>query len=388
MPLATSTIYSWSLSTALTRRTAPTKPSLSGAWSRAPCITSPLFQKWTVSGGFPTSLRSTHVSVLGRPLKGSISLTFTWRVGSRHWLRGHCFWASGQMWSSVSWNYQQGFCSSHGALVLSLVDLELSLEAESDPISMGSIPVPFIPWEFRWGEGLPVIGVGRCCSDEELCMQQWGRHFAHSKCMVEMVVYNIVLTYIFLSLIRFQKQIGNYILKISDTCEVSTEAWKSLFFLRYNLYNYFLNVFWRSLPSFGLADIRFIHSFPKGARLFLHALDKRVLEFKLMHAFFFFFFLNQGPSNVSDIEISTNTTSATFSWQNSDEASLTYSYRLLIEKDGNSSDATEIVTGTGITNAIVTELTPGSQYTVTIFTLVGDVIESLPPGWQSFCTGE
>lgn len=91
---------------------------------------------------------------------------------------------------------------------------------------------------------------------------------------------------------------------------------------------------------------------------------------------------------MSDIEISTNTTSAAFSWQNSDEASLTYSYRLLIEKDGNSSDATEIVTGTGITNAIATELTPGSQYTVTIFALVGDAIESLPPGWQSFCTGE
>ncbi|XP_054581684.1 receptor-type tyrosine-protein phosphatase eta [Eptesicus fuscus] len=92
------------------------------------------------------------------------------------------------------------------------------------------------------------------------------------------------------------------------------------------------------------------------------------------------------PSHVSDIEISTNTTSATFSWQNSDEASLTYSYRLLIEKDGISSNATEIVTGTGITSARVTELTPGSQYTVTIFALVGDVIESLPPGWRSFCT--
>lgn len=89
-----------------------------------------------------------------------------------------------------------------------------------------------------------------------------------------------------------------------------------------------------------------------------------------------------------DVAISTNTTSATFSWQNTDEASLTYVYHLLIEKYGSSSNATEIVTGIGITCATVTALTPGSWYTVKIFTLVGNVTESLAPVWQAFCTGE
>ncbi|XP_070284115.1 receptor-type tyrosine-protein phosphatase eta [Myotis yumanensis] len=92
------------------------------------------------------------------------------------------------------------------------------------------------------------------------------------------------------------------------------------------------------------------------------------------------------PSSVSDIKISTDTTSATFRWQNADEASHTYIYRLLIEKNGNSSNATEVVTGIGITNATVTELTSGSGYTVKIFALVGNVTESLAPGQHSFCT--
>nr|KAF6438780.1 protein tyrosine phosphatase receptor type J [Molossus molossus] len=92
------------------------------------------------------------------------------------------------------------------------------------------------------------------------------------------------------------------------------------------------------------------------------------------------------PSNVSNIEISTNVTAATFNWQNSDGAAHTYTYRLLIEKDSNSSNATEIVTGIGITYATVTELIPGSLYTVKIFAQVGNVTESLAPGWQSFCT--
>ncbi|XP_024604492.1 receptor-type tyrosine-protein phosphatase eta isoform X3 [Neophocaena asiaeorientalis asiaeorientalis] len=93
-----------------------------------------------------------------------------------------------------------------------------------------------------------------------------------------------------------------------------------------------------------------------------------------------------GPSNVSNIEIRTNTTAATLNWQNFDEASFRYTYRLLMEQDGNASKATQIVTGIGITYATVTELTPGSSYTVEIFTQVGNVTESLAPGWQSFCT--
>lgn len=91
---------------------------------------------------------------------------------------------------------------------------------------------------------------------------------------------------------------------------------------------------------------------------------------------------------MSNIEIRTNTTAATLNWQNFDEASFRYTYRLLMEQDGNASKATQIVTGIGITYATVTELTPGSSYTVEIFTQVGNVTESLAPGWQSFCTGE
>jgi len=92
------------------------------------------------------------------------------------------------------------------------------------------------------------------------------------------------------------------------------------------------------------------------------------------------------PSNVSNIEISTNTTAASLIWQNSDEASDTYIYHLLIEKDGNSSRATQLVTDMGVTSATVTELIPGSAYTVEIFTQVGNTTWSLAPSWQSFCT--
>nr|XP_019599160.1 PREDICTED: receptor-type tyrosine-protein phosphatase eta isoform X2 [Rhinolophus sinicus] len=89
------------------------------------------------------------------------------------------------------------------------------------------------------------------------------------------------------------------------------------------------------------------------------------------------------PSIVSNIEIYTNTTAATFTWKNVDNASSTYTYHLLIEKDGSSSKVTQEVTGA--TYATVTKLIPGSSYTVKISTRVGDV-ESLAPGWQSFCT--
>uniref|UniRef100_G1RXI9 Receptor-type tyrosine-protein phosphatase eta n=1 Tax=Nomascus leucogenys TaxID=61853 RepID=G1RXI9_NOMLE len=92
------------------------------------------------------------------------------------------------------------------------------------------------------------------------------------------------------------------------------------------------------------------------------------------------------PSDVSNIDVSTNTTAATLSWQNFDDASPTYSYCLLVEKVGNSSNATQVVTDTGITEATVAELIPGSSYTVEIFAQVGDGIKSLEPGWKSFCT--
>uniref|UniRef100_A0A8C9A6Z0 Receptor-type tyrosine-protein phosphatase eta n=1 Tax=Prolemur simus TaxID=1328070 RepID=A0A8C9A6Z0_PROSS len=92
------------------------------------------------------------------------------------------------------------------------------------------------------------------------------------------------------------------------------------------------------------------------------------------------------PSEVSSIEISTNTTAAAFRWNNSDEASATYSYRLLIQQVGNSSSAKQVDSGIGVTYAAVPELTPGSSYNVEIFARVGDVTESLTPGRASFCT--
>ncbi|XP_036883836.1 receptor-type tyrosine-protein phosphatase eta [Sturnira hondurensis] len=92
------------------------------------------------------------------------------------------------------------------------------------------------------------------------------------------------------------------------------------------------------------------------------------------------------PNNVLGVEISTNTTSAGIRWRNSDKASPDYTYRLLVEREGNSSNATEVVTGVGVTSATIPDLIPGSGYTVKIFTRVGEVTESLGPGWWSFCT--
>ncbi|XP_047374900.1 LOW QUALITY PROTEIN: receptor-type tyrosine-protein phosphatase eta [Sciurus carolinensis] len=93
------------------------------------------------------------------------------------------------------------------------------------------------------------------------------------------------------------------------------------------------------------------------------------------------------PSSVANIVINTSTTVATLSWQNPDAASPTYSYRLLIEKAENSSNATQVVrTDVGVTNTTVMELIPGSPYRVEIFTQVGNVTESLTPSWESFCT--
>ncbi|MXQ94951.1 hypothetical protein E5288_WYG009991 [Bos mutus] len=91
------------------------------------------------------------------------------------------------------------------------------------------------------------------------------------------------------------------------------------------------------------------------------------------------------PSKVSSIEIMTNTTAATLNWQNVDEASSNYTYCLLIRQDGSSSNFPPIVTDVSVTHATVTNLIPGSSYTVEIFTRMGDV-KSLGPSRQSFCT--
>lgn len=60
--------------------------------------------------------------------------------------------------------------------MLSHVNLELSVEAESDLTSMGNITVPFIPWEYRLEEGhLVMLALEDNCSNEEVCMQEGGR---------------------------------------------------------------------------------------------------------------------------------------------------------------------------------------------------------------------
>ncbi|KAG8519561.1 Receptor-type tyrosine-protein phosphatase eta, partial [Galemys pyrenaicus] len=92
------------------------------------------------------------------------------------------------------------------------------------------------------------------------------------------------------------------------------------------------------------------------------------------------------PSNVADIEISTNTTAAIFSWKNVDKAAPAYTYHLLIKRCENSSEVRQVVTGVGVTSAAVTELTPGASYTVHILTKVGNATESLESTQQPFCT--
>uniref|UniRef100_A0A673UBQ0 Receptor-type tyrosine-protein phosphatase eta n=1 Tax=Suricata suricatta TaxID=37032 RepID=A0A673UBQ0_SURSU len=90
------------------------------------------------------------------------------------------------------------------------------------------------------------------------------------------------------------------------------------------------------------------------------------------------------PSDVANIDVNTSTTTAALIWQNFDEASPRYTYHLFIEKDGNISKV--LVTDIGVTSATVTELIPGSSYTVEIFTQVGDVTTPMASGRQSFCT--
>nr|XP_045004375.1 receptor-type tyrosine-protein phosphatase eta [Jaculus jaculus] len=91
------------------------------------------------------------------------------------------------------------------------------------------------------------------------------------------------------------------------------------------------------------------------------------------------------PSLVSFIEISTNATVADICWKSLDEAAPTYSYRLLIVRAVDASSTTQLVTGIGATSVTVTELIPGSSYTVEIFARVGNVTESLAPGRKPFC---
>ncbi|XP_075401823.1 receptor-type tyrosine-protein phosphatase eta [Tenrec ecaudatus] len=89
------------------------------------------------------------------------------------------------------------------------------------------------------------------------------------------------------------------------------------------------------------------------------------------------------PSSVSNIVINTTTTTAAFSWENFDNASSAYTYRLLI--GGNNSSRREAVTDAGITSATIAELVPGSSYTVEIFPQVGNVTEGASSS-ESFCT--
>ena len=104
--------------------------------------------------------------------------------------------------------------------------------------------------------------------------------------MVDMVVCVIFLVHFSLSLTRFSKQEIISGKSISDKLRNIKEE----FFLRLNLYNYFLKVFLGSLLSFESANVNFIYSVPIGVMLFLEAVNKIVLEFKANPGFFFFFF--------------------------------------------------------------------------------------------------
>ncbi|XP_049636668.1 receptor-type tyrosine-protein phosphatase eta [Suncus etruscus] len=92
------------------------------------------------------------------------------------------------------------------------------------------------------------------------------------------------------------------------------------------------------------------------------------------------------PSQVSDIEVSTNTIQATIVWQNRDTAAHTYRYLVDLEAEDSVGNITQIVTDYGITQATFSELKPGSGYTVKITTQVGIDTQSLEPGSLSFCT--
>ncbi|KAM4845679.1 receptor-type tyrosine-protein phosphatase eta [Thomomys bottae] len=91
------------------------------------------------------------------------------------------------------------------------------------------------------------------------------------------------------------------------------------------------------------------------------------------------------PSHVSHIVVEPNTTAAAFHWENMDAAAPAYSYRLVITQAENASNITQEIRDVGVTFVIVTELTPGSSYTVEIFSQVGDGLESVPVS-ESFCT--
>ncbi|XP_048217272.1 receptor-type tyrosine-protein phosphatase eta [Perognathus longimembris pacificus] len=91
------------------------------------------------------------------------------------------------------------------------------------------------------------------------------------------------------------------------------------------------------------------------------------------------------PSNVSYIVVEPNTTAAVFRWNNMDASAAAYSYRLVITRSENTSNITQEIKDIGVTFVVVTELTPGSPYTVEIFAQVEDGLESVPT-LESFCT--
>ncbi|KAM7327773.1 hypothetical protein ACRRTK_014140 [Alexandromys fortis] len=88
------------------------------------------------------------------------------------------------------------------------------------------------------------------------------------------------------------------------------------------------------------------------------------------------------PSNVSDIEVSANTTVAVIGWKCLDPAPAKFSYCLIL-KAGDGSNVTKMVIDTGITSVTIADLIPGSLYTVEIYAKIGNVTAS--PGWKLFC---
>lgn len=90
------------------------------------------------------------------------------------------------------------------------------------------------------------------------------------------------------------------------------------------------------------------------------------------------------PSNVSYIEVDTNTTVAAIQWKNLDAASASYSYSVLILKAGDGSNVTSRVRD--IPYVTIPGLIPGVSYEVKIFTKIRNTeVGNEVPGRKPFC---
>uniref|UniRef100_A0A8D0L2V8 Receptor-type tyrosine-protein phosphatase eta n=1 Tax=Sphenodon punctatus TaxID=8508 RepID=A0A8D0L2V8_SPHPU len=76
------------------------------------------------------------------------------------------------------------------------------------------------------------------------------------------------------------------------------------------------------------------------------------------------------PSSVFDIQIENiNTTAVSLRWKINDTVASEYTYRILVEGNGTTS---EVITNTSATNTVIAGLEPGTLYNFTIFSQVAD----------------